>query len=245
MAEYRIPDARRAQLCETLTTWLHNEEFSELAVARKVGAAESLQGSLDADELGHVGDASAILDELVERWGSNGGTFVLRGIFGRDPDNGNKPKQMATRKLQLVRSRAEQRTPSRGADSGVESLSTSLSGALDTLQRQVVSQGEQQASLLTAVLSRADDAAHSRLAESTDYQAQIMDLRAELAHEKLLRVLAEQDPGVSQEVIFAGLNILAPPVAQLVQAFASKLSAGVVGAVTDGAPPEAPVDPAA
>jgi hypothetical protein len=232
---YRIPDARRAQLCESLTTWLSSEEFTELAVARKTGSSESLQGSMDADELGHIGDPSEILDEVVERWGASGGTFILRAIFGRDSGNGNKPKQMATRKMQLVRARAEQRTPSRGAESGVESLSTSLSGALDTLQRQVVSQGEQQAGLMQGLLQRTDDQNLTRVQEITGYQTQIMDLQVQLSEEKMLRIIAEQDPGVSQEVVVMGMQILAPPVAQVLSALATKLSSSVAGAVTEGA----------
>ena len=71
--------------------------------------------------------------------------------------------------------------------------------------------------------------------EITGYQTQIMELQVQLSEEKILRIIAEQDPGVSQEVVVMGMQILAPPVAQVLSALATKLSSNVVGAVTEGA----------
>jgi hypothetical protein len=243
--DYTLPDSKRDQLISSLEGWLSDEELSEIAVARRHGSAESLQGSIDSDELVHIGDASQVLDEVLERWGERGGKFTLRAIFGRHEggEKGGQPKRMATRRFQLSRARADQRSASRGVESGVEALSSSLGGALDTLQRQVASQGEQQASLLSSVLERTDNATLNRVQEITTYQRTIMELQTELAEERILRAVSEAQPVVPAELLVSVVQTLAPSVTQLLGAVSAKLTGGV--ADLDAPPPEVPGDPAA
>lgn len=240
MANYTLPDSKRAQLAGTIEGWLTDQELTEVQVARRSGSSESIQGTLDADELGHVGDAHEILDEVVERYGQNGGSFTLRGIFGRHSEGEKKgqPLRMVTRRYQLVRARADQRSPSRGTESGVEALSSSLGGALDTLQRQVSQQGEQQASLLASVLDRTDSAAVNRVAEITEYQRTIMELQTQLAEERILRAVSENQPAVPPELLVTAIQTFAEPVSQLMVALTTRLAAPVAQAVSEAASAE-------
>jgi phage protein U len=243
---YSLPDSKRDALIGALETWLHDDQLTELQVARIVGSSQELQGTLEADELAHLAEPGAVLDEVIERWGQHGGKLVLRGIFGRhtEGENNGQPKRQTTRRFTLTRTRASQRSPSRGTESGVEALSASLGGALDTLQRQVSAQGDQQASMLSSMLERTDNATLSRVQEITTYQRTIMELKTELAREQILRAVSEAQPAVSAEVLLSVVQTLAPPVGQALAALAQRLGAPLPAADLAGPGDEAPEGPA-
>ena len=226
---YALPDSKRDALTGAIEGWLADEQLTELQVARIVGSSQELQGTLEADELSHLAEAGAVLDEAVERWGQHGGKFVLRAIFGRytEGEKNGQPKRHLTRRYTLTRTKAGQRSPSRGADSGVEALSSSLGGALDTLQRQVAAQGEQQANLFSNMLERSDVAAISRVQEITTYQREIMELRTELAEERVFRAVAESQPTVPPEILVSVVQTLAPPLGQALSALATRRGAAI------------------
>mgnify|MGYP003645280776 CR=1 FL=1 len=234
---YSLPDSKRDALIGALETWLHDDQLTELQVARIVGSSQELQGTIEADELAHLAEPGAVLDEVIERWGQHGGKLVLRGIFGRHTEGemNGQPKRQATRRLTLTRTRSSERTPSRGADSGVEALSSSLGGALDTLQRQVSAQGDQQATMLASMLDRTDNANLSRVQEITTYQRTIMELSTELAEEKILRAVSESQPTVPPEILVTLVQTLAPAMGEALSALAVRLGASAASTTISSA----------
>jgi|TARA_R110000824_G_C15230052_1_gene678452 hypothetical protein len=234
---YSLPDSKRDALIGAIESWLNDDKLSELQVARIVGSSQELQGTIEVDELAHLAEAGAVLDEVIERWGQHGGKLVLRAIFGRHDggDLNGQPIRQLTRRLTLTRTRSGERSPSRGADSGVEALSSSLGGALDTLQRQVSAQGDQQANMLASMLDRTDNANLSRVQEITTYQRTIMELSTELAEEKILRAISESQPAVPPEILVTLVQTLAPAVGEALTALAVRLGAPVASTTISSA----------
>jgi len=223
MADYGLPDSKRQILVDWLTSVISTETFTELQVLRLSGASENLQGSFEAEECS-LFDPTALVDEIIERYGATGGKYRIRAVFGRDDDG----KLLSTQKRTVVFSRTStgSRTESRGTAAGVEALSSSLAGSLDVFQRQVSAQAEQQTQLTEAILTRADANSHHQLDQAAHYMRTIMDLQVELSTARLELALAQREPVIGPEVMREAI----PAILALVQSISTRLIGGEAAA---------------
>jgi|TARA_R100000808_G_C2143589_1_gene151360 hypothetical protein len=209
---------------ESLTRWIDraldsDPPLSSLCIDRKVGRSASQQGEIQSEELAILasqGGASAIIDEIVERYACHGGRWQIRQMI--DVGEG-EPKKQLKRSFDMVRARAPERSGSKGSAAGVEELTKAFA---DGFAAQIESQQSAQAAqnhALQMLLEKQTDWSLIRLQESTAYQAQIDNLRSELLEARLELAVSSQSSVLTPEI----LAQLLPGVVSLLQAGAARL----------------------
>lgn len=206
---YSIRTAEREALVGWIDRGLDMEPpVTSLCIDRKVGRSTSQQGEMLAEELAilsSTGGAAAILDDIVERWGRNGGRWRLRLMIEAGE---GEPKRQLVRSFDLVKLRPSETSKSAGSAKGVEELTTAFS---DAFSLQVESQQEAQAATtqtMLAMLERSDKAALIRLQEATQYQAALDRLRQDNTELSIRLAMAEQQSVLTPELMQQALPVV-------------------------------------
>lgn len=220
MSNYELRTAER----EALTSWLDraldmDPPLNSICVDRKVGRSTSQQGELQAEELAILasqGGASAVLDDITQRWCVHGGRWQLRLML----DGGEgQPKKQLKRSFDMVRLRAAERGGSKGSAQGVEELTRAFA---DGFAAQVASQQDAQLNTqqsLMALIEKQSEFGLIRLQESTQFTAQINALQQQLHRAEVELALANQSSVLTPEL----LGSLVPGIVGLLQAGAARL----------------------
>jgi len=241
MFPYRLADAARTALIANLDKWSEDENFHQLEVVRKVGKSKNTVGTLRAEELAILADGAAIIDEIVERFGGQGGRFELRAVFQPEtgPGTGGVDRKQLHRSFELHKARAEQRASSAGASAGIEQLTQSFGAAFDAQGRQLTASVQQQTQLMGLLLDRTEKHHTVHVQEITEYQRLIMEQQLELTEARIDLAYRDHQPMLTPE----HLGVLLPAVVNLLGVLAEKLGAsdmvsgvaGVAAAVVEGA----------
>lgn len=231
MSTYSLRTAER----EALINWIDraldmDPPLVSICVDRKVGRSTSQQGELQAEELGilaSTGGASAIIEEIVERWGRHGGRWQLRLMIDAGD---NQPKRQLKRSFDLVKNAPEKSPSARGSAQGVEELTHAFGAAFSAqVEAQQIAQNNSHETLL-ALISHTQEAGLTRLQEAVQYQATIDNLRQSLTKAEISLALAEQQSAITPEL----LQQIAPSVMGLFAALTQKL-------LSDGQPAPAAI----
>jgi hypothetical protein len=231
---YRLRDTEREALVASMDKWLDEPEFHHLEIVRRVGRAKTTIGQLQADELAILQDGAAIVDEVVERFGTQGGRFEMRAVFQPEsgPGTDGVNRKQLSRSFELMRSRAEERAKSEGSSAGIEQLTASFGAAFDTQGRQLSSSVQQQTQLMSLLLDRTEKHHTVHVQEITEYQRLIMDQQLELTEARIELAYKDREPVVTGE----HLALVLPAVVHLLQSISHRLiGTGLPGAVAEGA----------
>ena len=234
MSNYELRTAER----EALTSWLDraldmDPPLVSICVDRKVGRSTSQQGELQAEELAILasqGGASAVLDDITQRWCVHGGRWQLRLMI----DGGEgQPKRQLKRSFDCVRIRPAQSSGSKGSAQGVEELTRAFA---DGFAAQVASQQDAQLNTqqsLMALIEKQGEFGLVRLQESTAYQAEISALQRQLHAAQLDLALANQTSVLTPELLAS----VVPGVVAVLQAAAARLMGGGISLEHDAPAP--------
>ena len=231
---YNLRQAER----ESLTNWIDRALDSDpplhsICIDRKMGRNSSQQGEIQAEEIGILasqGGASAILDEIIERYASHGGRWQIRQML--DVGEG-EPKKQLKRTFDMVRTRAPEASGSKGSAAGVEELTKAFAdGFAAQIESQQTAQSAGHQSLMV-LLEKQEAFSLIRLQESTGYQAEIDNLRSQLMETRLELVMASQSSIWTPEI----LAQLIPGVVSVLQAGANALLGSGLGSSGAGLPP--------
>jgi len=225
MSAYELRTAER----EALIAWIDRaidmeppNDLHSICIDRKVGRSTSQQGELQSEELAilaSTGGASAILEEVLERFGRHGGRWQLRLMLNAGQ---GEPKRQLKRSFDLVKIRPEKAPNARGSAQGVEELTHAFGAAFSAqVEAQQIAQNNSHETLL-ALISQTQEAGLIRLQEASTYQGQIDSLRQSLFAAETRLALAETQSAITPELI----QQLAPGMMAFLAALTQKLLGG-------------------
>lgn len=197
---YQCAPTRKTAVIDTINTWIGRDDLVHISVQRPKtiqGKTEqpTIPGSeMEGEELAQLGTGEAILENVIQTYGFEGGRLQVRGKFQGESEDGTSYDRMLRVRIPLRRV-PDSATGSTGTTAGIETLTTSLSGVVDGLAGR---QAETLNTLLEAVgevQSRQDDFHEQRFSDASAYQQQIMNLSIDNARLQLQVAVMEQNAG--------------------------------------------------